>query len=80
MPTTTSDILSNFKQLKSIGFSESQAEAIAHKINKTEMEDHLVTKDFFREQLEDLEIRIGMKIIAMSIALGSLMLTIKYFG
>jgi len=80
MTTAASDILSNFKQLKSIGFSESQAEALADKIHKTEMEEHMVTKNFLREQLEDLEIRIGMKIIGMAIALGSLILTVKYFG
>jgi hypothetical protein len=61
MNAVTYDTLSISKRLKSSGFSESQAEAIAHEIQEAAVEDHLVTKDFLRDQLTHLEMRITIK-------------------
>lgn len=80
MNAITYDTLSISKRLKAGGFSEPQAEAIAHEIQESAMEDHLVTKDFLREQLSYLEMRVTIKTGTMIIALGGLLVAIKYFG
>jgi hypothetical protein len=79
MTTSPLDTLSTFKQLKSIGFSESQAETRAHVIQRTEMGE-LVTRDDLRKQLNHLERRMTVKTSAMFIALGGLLAAVKYFG
>jgi len=84
MNAITYDTLSISKRLKSSGLPELHAEAIAHEIQEAAMEDHLVTRDYFREQLDmrlsALEMRMTIKMGGMSMALGSLMIAIKYFG
>jgi hypothetical protein len=77
---TSLDAVSTYKQLQSIGFTEPQAEAIAHRIQKTEIEEQLVTRDFLLRQLEELEIRLTIKMGGIAIALGSMLIAIKYFG
>jgi hypothetical protein len=80
MNAITYDTLSVSKRLKSSGIPESHAEAIAHEIQEAAMEDHLVTKDFLRDQLTNLEMRMTIKTGSMFIALGTLMIAIKFFG
>jgi len=91
MNAITYDTLSISKRLKAGGFSEPQAEAIAREIQEAAVEDHLVTKDFLREQMINLEeklnlrmdkteLRIVLKIGSMIFMLGGLLVAIKYFG
>lgn len=80
MNAITFDTLSIAKRLKAGGFTEPQAEALAHEIQESSQEDHLVTRDFLRTELEKVEMRMTIRVGGMIIALGSVLIAIKYFG
>lgn len=80
MNAITFDTLSISKRLKSGGFSEAQAEAIAYELQEASSEDHLVTRDFLQNEFEKFELRIILKLGGMIVALGGLLVAIKYFG
>ena len=80
MIAMTFDTLSVAKRLKSSGFSEPQAEAVAREIQEAASEDHLVTRDYLKNGLEKFELRIVLKLGGMIVALGGLLTAIKYFG
>jgi len=91
MNAITFDSLSFSQQLKAGGFSETQAETLAHAMQHHAGDDHLVTKDFLRSELERLdekwelrsektELRLTVKFGSMIFMLGGLLVAIKYFG
>jgi hypothetical protein len=87
MNAPTFDSLSFSQRLKASGFSEMQTNTLACEIREVAREDHLVTKDFLRDQLEKIELklekfemRITIKTGSMIFMLGGLLVAIKYFG
>ncbi len=80
MTAITFDTLSIAKRLKSSGFSEPQAEALAHEIQEAASEDHLVTREYLKDQLEKVEMRLVVKLGAMIMALGGVLIAVRYFG
>jgi hypothetical protein len=76
------DTLSVAKRLKSKGFSETQAEAIAFEMQDATKEDHLVTKSYLDEKLEKvdhklekLELHLTIRFGVMLAALAGILLT-----
>ncbi|WP_027389078.1 hypothetical protein [Chrysiogenes arsenatis] len=70
MATVTFDTHSYVKRLKSVGFSEEQAEVFAEEQKKL-IEDHLVTKQHLDMRLRELEYSLTIRLggmLAASIA------------
>lgn len=80
MTAITFDTLAITKRLKHNGFTEPQAEAIAKEIQEAANEDHLVTREYLRNELEKLELRVVLKLGGMIVALGGVLIAVKYFG
>jgi hypothetical protein len=60
MNAITFDTLSIAQRLKSSGFPDPQAEAVAREIQEAAREDHLVTREFLKGELERLELGITL--------------------
>lgn len=67
MPTITFDTLEFIKRLKSVGFSEEQAEVFAAEHRRI-IEDALVTKEHLDMRLREMEYRLIIKLGSMMMA------------
>ena len=75
MNALTLDTLSIAKRLKSQGFNDTQAEAIAFEMKETAQEDHLVTKHYLDEKLEKVELHMTIRLGVMLAAAVGVILT-----
>lgn len=67
MPTITFDTHEFIKRLKSVGFSEEQAEVFAAEHRRI-IEDNLVTKEHLDMRLREMEYRLIIKLGGMMMA------------
>ena len=65
--------------LISKGFTAEQAEAIIEVAKKADL-DSIVTRDYLDIKINDLEQRLVIKFGSMVLALGAVLVAIKYFG
>ena len=75
MPTITFDIHEFIKRLKSVGFSEEQAEVFAAEHRRI-IEDTLVTKDHLDMRLREMEYRLIIKLGGMMMAAVAVVATL----
>jgi hypothetical protein len=70
--TVTIDTLGTAKKLKAAGMSEAQAEALSEVLSQSMDGSELVTKTHLREQFENFEARLTLKLSAIMAGLLAL--------
>ena len=83
--TTATDTLQIAKHLKTLNFTDQQAEGLAEVVRKLDAanREELVTKEFFRAELRgelrQLENRLIIWMVGLVIALGGLLIATRLF-
>jgi len=79
MATLVIDTYNLVSTLKSSGFSEEQASGISRALKEVDLE-HVVTKQYLKTELKDLELRITTRLGGIMMAGVAFLAALKFFG